>query len=77
MPSDGEVARVLAILVLIFFHDAFFSRSRSGCFRASHEVSNTILIARWSEPCSVLSITHLTIESVKISEARARSIVDS
>lgn len=29
VPSDREAARVLSILVLISFHGAFFSRSRS------------------------------------------------
>ncbi|KAI3113531.1 hypothetical protein CBS147330_9865 [Penicillium roqueforti] len=76
-PSTRVAASVPTILTLISFHSAFFSSSRSDYFGASHGASKTVSMVQWSEPCSVPWTAHLIIESVKFSEARARSIVDS
>jgi hypothetical protein len=35
-----------------------------------------VSITQWSDPCSVLCTAHLTMASIKFSEARMRLIVD-
>jgi hypothetical protein len=77
VPSDRVEERVFAILVLISFYGVFFSRSCPWCFRSDYRALNTILIAQWSKPCSILSMAYLIIESIRFSKARTKLIVDS
>ena len=77
MPSDSMLSRLVIILALISFHGMFLSSSHSCCLATRTRTSNTVSIAQWSEPCSVPYTAHLTMEPIRFSKARTRSIVDS
>lgn len=74
---SGVLYKVLPIRILISFYSVFFRSSRSGCVEAVQDVSKTVSMIMWSELYSVLWTAYLIIESVRFSETRTRSIVDS
>jgi hypothetical protein len=59
------------------FSGACLNKSSPLAHELCQFASNTVSMAQWSDPCSVPSIAHLTMESAGFSEARTRSIVDS
>ncbi|KAH6985170.1 hypothetical protein EDB80DRAFT_733405, partial [Ilyonectria destructans] len=72
---QGSSWRLSSTLVLIAVHGAFLNNSLSVTIRSGLARSNVVWIARWSDPCSVGCMEHVTISSATSAVASTRSIV--